>query len=245
MGSLRVQRFVFKYHYKKKNKVWKSTVRKSARKFLQKFSRMRFKRRSIFKFIFRYYRIFGMRSFYKKIVKYARLKYGIVRRKKIYIEDRDKPIKYIARWGRTKFLNYLNYLLSRLITLGRRRKAERFYVQFLTILKFTHKNNYIKAFFSSLNKIRPLLLYKTIYKSGKKYRIPALISTNKSYKMAISWLIIAAKNNSDIPKSMSSLIASTLNNTGVLIKQRKDYHITSFENKSYVYLLKHLRGGFV
>jgi ribosomal protein S7 len=113
----------------------------------------------------------------------------------------------------------------------------------MTLLKFKYKLNYVNVYLDSLEKIRPLIYYKTMFIGGKKYRIPVLMPISKSYKISVRWLINSAQSGGSIT-SLFNEINNSFRGEGSVVKYRKEYHAISFENKTYVRFLRFLKTGF-
>ena len=247
VDSLRIKRFVFQFNKRKKRKrVWRAVIRKHFKRFFIRFYRKTFKFKSVFKFLFSYYKTFGFKRLYSQLIKYSRLKYNLRRKKRKYIERNKKNLVRSTRWPKMNLLRQLHYLMSIMVSSGRGALAKKFYLKLLLLLKFKYKKEYLKKYLLCLEKLRPLILYRTVYTGGKKYKIPILMPVRKSYNFATKWLLNSAHSNlmTDISTALFTLIISSLKNEGAAIKLRKEYHLSSFDNKSYIYLLKHLKKGF-
>jgi ribosomal protein S7 len=82
-------------------------------------------------------------------------------------------------------LGSLSVLLQSLVSSGKKKLALRIFVSLITLLKFKYKLDYINVYLDSLEKIRPLIYYKTMFIGGKKYKIPVLMPITKSYKISV------------------------------------------------------------
>jgi len=240
---IRLKKFLFKYRWKNKKRLWKRTYRKGFKKLYFNF----FKKSSSyavrhFKTANIFYKTQGLYPFLKSFVKYSRLKLILARYGKALKGKKKKIICKLSR-SRVEKLVLLNVFFQGLVSGGKKKLSLNIFQKLFLLLKFRYKKNFIDSYLQFLEKIRPLIFYKVMFIGGKKYKIPTLMPISKSYSTSIRWLISNA-DKKDIATSLFNNINSTLKNEGSLIKYRKEYHSASFENKSYIRFLKFLKTGF-
>ncbi|WP_420887391.1 hypothetical protein [Candidatus Paracaedibacter symbiosus] len=82
-------------------------------------------------------------------------------------------------------LLFLNVFFQSIVLAGKKKLSSRMFVDLFTLLKFKWKNEFIVKYLYSLERIRPLINYKVMFISGKKYKIPVLMPISKSYAVAV------------------------------------------------------------
>lgn len=243
--SIRLKKFLVKYRWKNKQRLWRKLYRKGFKRLYFRFFK---KKKSVsfavrhFKIANNFYKIYGLYPFLKNFVKYSRLKLVLARYGKVF---KNKKKKFICKLSKNRIekLMLLNVFFQGLISQGKKKLTAKIFKNLFLLLKFKYKSNFIDNYLQFLEKVRPLIYYKIMFIGGKKYKIPTLMPISKSYSTSIRWLL----NNADkrgITISMFNQINISLKNEGLLIKYRKEYHSASFENKSYIRFLRFLKTGF-
>ena len=235
-----------KYYWGVQEKIFNSWFRVPLTKSLMKISKNN--TRFGIQLLERFYRRYGVLKVFSTLIKFSRLINKMRRWGATFVDKNKKTKKVTRNYGelaKHQKLMYFAHLTNTLNKNGKSAKSRSFMFRTLVLLKFSYKSEFMNSYIRSLRKVRPILSYKLVFTGGKKYRIPILMQTDKSYRIAGSWF---AKNCSDGKTDPSVIIynniKSTLSGTGPIIKQKDDYHSASFENKSYIYLLKHLKKGF-
>ncbi len=241
--SIRLKKFLVKYRWKNKQRLWKRVYRRGFKRLYFRF----FKKKSNFAARhFRtadgFYKTHGLYFFLKSFVKYSRLKLVLARYGKIFKNKKKKIICKLSK-DRIEKLILLNTFFQGLISKGKRKLSLDIFKKLFLLLKFKYKNQFIDNYLQFLEKIRPLIYYKVMFIGGKKYKIPTLMPISKSYSTSIRWLT-SNVDKRDVVNSLFNQINSSLKNEGSLIKYRKEYHSSSFENKSYIRFLRFLKTGF-
>lgn len=244
VDSVRTKKYFYKYSRYRKRFLWRKKFRYGFKKFyLKHLGRgSGYSKLGYYKIISNFYKFFGLYRFLKDLVKYSRLKAILRKYNKTF---RPKPKLYIRKVNREKVdnLGSLSVLLQSLVCSGKKKLALRIFVSLITLLKFKYKLKYVDTYLDALEKIRPLIYYKTMFIGGKKYRIPVLMPITKSYKISVRWLINSAQSGNSII-SLFNEVNHSLKGDGSIVKYRKEYHAVSFENKTYIRFLRFLKTGF-
>jgi len=244
VDAIRTKKYFYKYSRYEKRFLWRKKFRLGFKKFyLEHLGRESgYSKLGYYRIISNFYKFFGLYRFLKDLVKYSRLKAVLRKYNKTF---RPKPKLYIRKVNREKVdnLGSLSVLLQSLVSSGKKKLALRIFVSLITLLKFKYKLDYINVYLDSLEKIRPLIYYKTMFIGGKKYKIPVLMPITKSYKISVRWLINSAQSGDSIT-SLFNGINSSFKGDGSVVKYRKEYHALSFENKTYIRFLRFLKTGF-
>jgi len=86
------------------------------------------------------------------------------------------------------------------------------------------------------------MYFRIMYIGGKKYKIPILLNELQGTRMAIKWLLLNRSETSDKQETtiFNELVAASKND-GSAVKKRKEHHLLTFENKTYVRFLRFLK----
>jgi len=241
---IRLKKFISKHKWYNKKRIWKRGYRKSFKILYLNFCKNKTFKVRHFKIASRFYKSRGLYRFLKDIVKYSRLKFLLSRYGKQPIKKSKKKIIRKASFERVEKFLLVHNLFQNLISAGKKKLSLRIFFDLFSLLKFKYKNAFIDNYLEGLENIRPLIKYKVMYIGGKKYRIPALMPISKSYLVAIRWLILNSSTSGHITIAILNNLNSSIKNEGSIVKFRKEYHLASFENKSYIRFLKFLKSGF-
>jgi ribosomal protein S7 len=245
IDAVRLKVYLYKFRRRFKGRLWRKKLKFGFKKFIFLFlkRKIRIRRFKHYKLLFLFYRKYNFYALLRHFVKYSRLKRILRKRRKVFrLRKKVYIVKKITS-SRIGKLQTLVFFIQSLISRGKKKLSITLALKFYTLLKFKYNTEFLLKYFESIEKIRPLINYKTMYISGKKYKIPILMSTSKSYNVAIRWMIESSSEQNVSLKLFNNLV-DTLRGEGALIKMRKDYHSLVFENKSYTRFLKFLKSGF-
>ena len=244
---IRIRKSMSKFQWRNRKRFWKKKYRGGIkliyfRYFSKKISK-HFNRNKIrhYKVLSQFYKKKGFYYFLKNFVKYSRLKYILSKYGKL-LKSKKKIVRKVSK-SRIEKLSLLNDFFQILISSGKKKLSLKIFFNIFSLLKFKYKLNFLDNYLHSLENIRPLICYKVMYIGGKKYKIPTLMPISKSYMVAVRWLISNC-NEGHLIISLFNHINSSFKNEGSIVKFRKEYHLVSFENKSYIRFLKFLKSGF-
>lgn len=237
-----LKNWIFKYTRSQRKNLWMCRYYKSMKYFLKRFYKnKKIKNIQNYRIIFLFYKKYNLYRFFREFIKYTRLR-RILKRKGRVFRNRKKVLNRKIYLDRTDYLDTLYRFNQLVMSRGKGGLSFSILHRLFLLLKFKYKNLFIKKFIESLDYIRPLLVYKTMYISGKKYKIPLIMSTRKSYLVAMRWIISLSSANS--PVFVFNAVNDSLSKKGAVIKMRKEHHALAFENKSYVRFLRFLKRGF-
>lgn len=197
----------------------------------------------------------GLLKFFRESIRYAYIKKKLARFGKKFKRNKSFSI------SRKRFIlnpqnslrplpKHEQFLLFRLffhllIKHGNNRIALKILVEVVNLMKMRYGVNFFNNFVKVIEKIRPLLMYRTMYVGGKKYRIPIIIQREKSYKVGVNLLVNNSKKEINPAGRLFEDISLVVKNKGTLIKSWNDYHSLVFENKSYTRFLRFLKSGLI
>ncbi len=121
---------------------------------------------------------------------------------------------------------------------GRKSLAEKIVYETFDIIKEKTGKDPIDVFELALEKVRPLVEVKPRRVGGATYQIPIEIEKDRGQKLAIKWIIQAARSTKG--KSMQEKLADEIinasNEAGAAYKKKLDLHKMAEANRSYAHL---------
>lgn len=215
--------------------------RRARKQFIKKFRSLQYLRYKRFMYI--YYMKYNFYRFFSDIIKYAKIRKRLKKYRKRF---RSKEKRYVLKLRKDRIfqLNSFMVMVGFFNRKGFSRLSISTILKIFTLLKFKFKSNFLLSYLECLEKVRPLLIYKSMSISGKRYKIPITVPITKSYLIASKWLLnISLAEINSVDKVFEN-ITSSINGIGPIIKHRKDHHMLMFENKSYIRFLRFLKKGF-
>lgn len=121
---------------------------------------------------------------------------------------------------------------------GRKSLAEKIVYETFDIIKEKTGKDPIDVFELALEKVRPLVEVKPRRVGGATYQIPIEIEKDRGQKLAIKWIVQAARSTKG--KSMQEKLADEIinasNEAGAAYKKKLDLHKMAEANRSYAHL---------
>jgi small subunit ribosomal protein S7 len=121
---------------------------------------------------------------------------------------------------------------------GRKSLAEKIVYETFDIIKEKTGKDPVEVFELALEKVRPLVEVKPRRVGGATYQIPIEIEKDRGQKLAIKWIIQAARSTKG--KSMQEKLADEIINAsteaGAAYKKKLDLHKMAEANRSYAHL---------
>lgn len=86
----------------------------------------------------------------------------------------------------------------------------------------------------------PSIYFYIKYSSGRKYKIPCLISKKKSYGIALRWLFFSIKNRNELTLLLRLYgeITDIFNFRGQSFKQKSEVYKVARENRAFIFMFK-------
>lgn len=136
---------------------------------------------------------------------------------------------------------YNSTLIAKLVNLtlrkGKKATAERVIYATMDIIRDKTKEDPLKVVEKAIENIRPFLETKTRRVGGANYQVPVEVPENRSYSLALRWLLRYASERSG--KSMEDKLAAELidaiNNRGGAVKKREDTHKMAESNRAFAH----------
>jgi small subunit ribosomal protein S7 len=128
--------------------------------------------------------------------------------------------------------------VSNIMKGGRKSVAEKIVYGALEIVKEKTKKDPIEVFELALEKVRPLVEVKPRRVGGATYQIPIEIEKDRGLKVAVKWIIKAARDKKGRPmiEKLADEIIEASNESGAAYKRKLDLHKMAEANKSYAHL---------
>jgi small subunit ribosomal protein S7 len=126
---------------------------------------------------------------------------------------------------------FINMVMRR----GKKSIAERIVYGALEEITNKKKSNPVEVFNKAMENVRPIVEVKSRRVGGATYQIPVEVRPDRSFALAMRWLVDAAKNRGE--KDMGLRLAAELmdaaENRGTAIKKREDTHKMAEANKAF------------
>ncbi|MGB9694735.1 MAG: 30S ribosomal protein S7 [Caldisericaceae bacterium] len=132
----------------------------------------------------------------------------------------------------------ISKLVNNVMVGGKKSVAEKIVYGALEIVKEKTKKDPMEIFSSALEKVRPLVQVKPRRVGGATYQIPIEIEKDRGQKVALKWIIKAAKARKGKPMrdKLAEEIIDASNEAGAAYKKKVDLHKMAEANKSYAHL---------
>jgi small subunit ribosomal protein S7 len=121
---------------------------------------------------------------------------------------------------------------------GSKSVAEKIVYKSFEIVKEKAKKDPIEVFELAVEKVRPLVEVKPRRVGGATYQIPIEMDKDRGQKVALKWIIKAARGKKGKPmtEKLSEEIIDASNEAGVAYKKKMDVHKMAEANRSYSHL---------
>lgn len=114
---------------------------------------------------------------------------------------------------------------------GKKEKAQFIFNNILLKIKIKEKQNGFLIFLKALKNVQPLVHTKNFRRGGATYHIPTPLNTNRSFFLAIKFLIFCArKKKGCFVDNLIFTLIEAANNKGECVKTREDLHKKVFKN---------------
>jgi len=144
-------------------------------------------------------------------------------KQKIYPERKDIVYKNLSILV-NKFVN--QYMKN-----GKKEKAQFIFQHSLLKLKMKEKQNGFLIFLKALKNVRPLVHTKNSRRGGATYHIPSPLNTNRSFFLAIKFLVhCARKKRGCFVDNLIFTFIEAANNKGECVKTRENLHNKVLKN---------------
>ncbi|MGC9100310.1 MAG: 30S ribosomal protein S7 [Caldisericum sp.] len=129
-------------------------------------------------------------------------------------------------------------LINNVMKGGRKSLAEKIVYAAFDILKDKTGKDPLEVFELALEKVRPLVEVKPRRVGGATYQIPIEIEKERGQKLAIKWIIQAARSvkGKRMEEKLADEIINASNETGAAYKKKIDLHKMAEANRSYAHL---------
>ncbi|NCQ52888.1 MAG: 30S ribosomal protein S7, partial [Caldiserica bacterium] len=121
---------------------------------------------------------------------------------------------------------------------GSKSVAEKIVYKSFEIVKEKAKKDPIEVFELAVEKVRPLVEVKPRRVGGATYQIPIEMDKDRGQKVALKWIIKAARGKKGKPmtEKLSEEIIDASNEAGVAYKKKMGVHKMAEANRSYSHL---------
>jgi len=127
--------------------------------------------------------------------------------------------------------------INKLLTQGKKSKAEKIFLTALDIIKEKLKKDGIKVFEAALENVKPTLEVRPRRVGGATYQVPVEVRPERRDALAFRWIIDNARNRSG--KSMEEKLAAEFmdaaSGAGASVKKKEDTHKMAEANKAFAH----------
>jgi small subunit ribosomal protein S7 len=129
-------------------------------------------------------------------------------------------------------------LINNLMEGGSKSVAEKIVYKSFEIIKEKTKKDPVEIFELAVEKVRPLVEVKPRRVGGATYQVPIEIDKERSQKVALKWIIKAARDKKGKPMivKLSEEIIDASSEAGSAYKKKMDVHKMAEANRSYSHL---------
>lgn len=128
-------------------------------------------------------------------------------------------------------------LLGLIIKNGNKKLAVKILADMFKFIKINFKLNPLKVIMQALLNVRPLVSLKKKYRAGQAMQVPFFITGNVSVKLALRWIIKAAKERPE-PIPFSEKLAYEFHDAflrkGGAINYKRQLYIIALKNKTLI-----------
>ncbi len=149
---------------------------------------------------------------------------GRVKRRKL------KPDTF---YNSTLIQRFINTVMRK----GKKTLAEKIVYSAMEKVKKQSKEDPLKIFEKAVENVRPVLETKSRRVGGATYQVPVEVPLDRSYSLAIRWLIRYAKERGgkSMVDKLSAEILDAVNNRGGAIKKKEDTHKMAEANRAFAH----------
>ncbi|MFC1873549.1 30S ribosomal protein S7 [Chloroflexota bacterium] len=128
-------------------------------------------------------------------------------------------------------------LVNRIMTQGKKSKAERIIYDALQIMEQKEQKPPINVLEQAVKNSSPLLEVKSRRVGGATYQVPVEVKPERTLSLAIRWLIASAKKRAgkSMAEKLSSELIDAANGQGATIKKREDTHRMAEANRAFAH----------
>lgn len=134
----------------------------------------------------------------------------------------------------------LQKFIKNIMVHGKKTTAFKIFSNVLIEIKNKTKENPYDVLDKAFKNVKPPVELKKIVVAGISYRIPILVSDERSIALAIKWLVFYARKRSEykFQDKLVNEIIDASNNTGLTIKYKNELNKIAVLNRPY---LKYMR----
>jgi small subunit ribosomal protein S7 len=138
-------------------------------------------------------------------------------------------------------LRFNNDLVAKLVTKvmerGKKSIAERIVYGAFDQIKETTQADPIEVFKQAIENVKPRLEVKSRRVGGATYQVPVEVDADRSFALAMRWLITYAKTRKGVPmgRALALELVDAYKNQGNAIKKRDDTHKMAQANKAFAH----------
>jgi small subunit ribosomal protein S7 len=128
-------------------------------------------------------------------------------------------------------------LMNRVLTQGKKSKAEKIVYEALDMIEDRAKRSGIEVFEQAIKNVMPIVEIKPRRVGGATYQVPVEVSSDRRMALALRWIVTYSRRRPG--KSMVEKLAGELmdaaSGQGASVKKREDGHRMAEANKAFAH----------
>lgn len=127
--------------------------------------------------------------------------------------------------------------INKIMTCGKKSKAEGIVYEALGIIERELKRNPIEVFEQALRNATPILEVKPRRVGGATYQVPVEVRQSRRGSLAMRWLVTSARARKGKPMAqrLAGELMDASRGQGATVKKRQDTHSMAEANKAFVH----------
>ena len=127
--------------------------------------------------------------------------------------------------------------INRMMVDGKKSLAERIFYKSLELIEEKLNENPLQVFKKAVENVRPHLEVRSRRVGGATYQVPIEVPEDRSYSLAIRWLVISARDRKEytMVERLANELIDAYNERGGAIKKREDTHRMAEANRAFAH----------
>jgi small subunit ribosomal protein S7 len=128
-------------------------------------------------------------------------------------------------------------LINKVMTRGKKSKAERAVYQALEIVAQKLKRDPVEALEQAVRNAAPVIEVRPRRVGGATYQVPVEVPAHRRTALSLRWILAAARARTGRPiaERLAAELIDAANGTGVAVKRREDTHRMAEANKAFAH----------
>ena len=131
----------------------------------------------------------------------------------------------------------ITQFMNKVMLDGKKSKAEKIVYGAFEIINNKTKNDPLKFFHESIDKVKPSLEVRSRRVGGATYQVPMEVRPRRAQTLAMKWIVDSAikRNEKTMKERVASEIMDAFNNKGKSAKKREETHKMAEANRAFAH----------